>query len=80
MIPFCDIHRKENGQIEAKFSVEIELLRLLEKYFNFRSHFIDSHQVWGNIENGTWTGNVGLVYNKVSFPILYLKIIKSFLT
>lgn len=52
------------------YSVKFELLKLLETRFNFQSHLIDEQRNWGVYQgNGTWTGSVGSVLNKV----LYLK-------
>ncbi len=78
ILPFCNIlppdpifdnqfKHKTDNKIKLGYSVEFELLKLLELRFNFTSHFIDEQQDWGeNLGNGTWTGSVGRVINKVT--------------
>ena len=47
--------------------MELQLLSILEKRFQFRANLIDGHQQWGMQVNGTWTGVVGQVYNGVNY-------------
>ncbi len=55
------------------FSAELELLKVLETLFNFRSNLIDEQRNWGiNQGNGTWTGSVGSVLKKVLKYLLLL--------
>ncbi len=46
--------------------MELELLKLLEKRYNFKTVFVDGYQQWGMKVNGTWTGVVGQVYYGVT--------------
>lgn len=62
-------------------SIEPELLKLLEKKFNFRSSFVDGGQKWGmQLSNGTWDGIVGQVLYKVCFRVFNVLKIKLYLS
>lgn len=59
--------------------MELELLKILQKRYNFRTYFIDGHQEWGVQVNGTWTGVVGQVLYEVIYCFyLYTKNIVKF--
>lgn len=47
------------------FSMEGEMLRALQKEYNFGTTLVDGHDVWGILVNQTWTGVVGDVYYDV---------------
>ena len=46
--------------------MELELLKLFEKKFNFHANLIDGKNDWGNLVNGSWNGIVGQVNNGAS--------------
>ena len=64
-LPACVISR-ENGKLVAKSGLEIELLEMLKRKYNFSTNFIDGMQEWGVIINGSWTGIINQILNKVS--------------
>ena len=76
VFPFCNLLRM-NGKVYAKFSMEIELLRMLERQFNFSSNLVDGQDVWGAKVNNIWNGVVGQVYYGVSALQLYIYIFTS---
>ena len=56
-----------NSDNVIEVGYEIMILREMSKQFNFTYQFIDAKQDWGNIlSDGTWTGIVGHLVNKVS--------------
>lgn len=47
--------------------MDAELLKIMERHYNFTSHLIDERHNWGILlPNGTWTGSVGRVIKKVT--------------
>lgn len=65
ILPFCDLTR--NTQNELELSIDLELLKTAEKYFNFTANLINQKQDWGLIDSkGLWTGSTGSVVNRVS--------------
>ena len=52
--------------------MELELLKLFEKHFNFHANLVDGKNDWGNVINGTWNGIVGQVANGASFTRVHL--------
>ncbi|KAJ6221499.1 hypothetical protein RDWZM_000044 [Blomia tropicalis] len=63
LLPYCYMTSR-NGTIIAEYSFELEILRIMSKYFRFRYKLIDSHLDWGmKLPNGEWTGTTGLVVN-----------------
>lgn len=66
MIPFCNILPSNKNKVIMGYSLEFELLKMLETRFNFKSYFIDEHNNWGiHLGNGTWSGSVGKILNEV---------------
>lgn len=66
MLPYCEIINN-NGSITVLYSLETELLKIVENKFRFHSKLIDAEQKWGSKTNGTWNGIVGLIYKRVNF-------------
>lgn len=48
-----------------KSSVEVKMLNILAKKYNFDYQVIYANQSWGSFVDGVWLGSVGYVYNKV---------------
>ena len=46
--------------------METEILKILQKRFNFGVNLIDGKGAWGMFLKGQWTGVVGRVYSKAS--------------
>ncbi|KAJ6222831.1 hypothetical protein RDWZM_001376, partial [Blomia tropicalis] len=65
MLPYCEIINN-NGSITVLYSLETELLKIVENKFRFHSKLIDAEQKWGSKTNGTWNGIVGLIYKRVA--------------
>lgn len=81
-MPYCNISRDtRSGALRMHFSMEGELLQVLEQKCNFRANLVDGHQTWGmRLPNGSWTGVIGQVYSEVSSKILKLFLILIFFT
>lgn len=60
--PFCDLDRTVPGVTKFKFSMESELLSVLQAQYNFSSNLLFANDIWGAYVNGTWTGLIGDVY------------------
>lgn len=77
-MPYCHIERDKDGKLTARYSMEIQLLRLFAERYNFRYNLIDANQQWGMIVNGTWTGAIGqVVYGVWLYEIQIREQIKS---
>ena len=64
-MPYCDISFSDGNYILMQNTVEVKMLYVLMKKFNFLSQVIYANQSWGAIENGVWVGSVGHLHNKV---------------
>ena len=64
-MPFCKISQNKNGTISAEYSMEIQILKILEVKYNFKSKLLDAKQMWGTLVNGTWNGMVAQILNNV---------------
>lgn len=63
--PFCKFKVVDNKIIKL-YSVDFELLKVLESRFNFKANLIDAHKNFGNLVDGQhWTGVFGHVTNQV---------------
>lgn len=79
-VPFCRLVRDEaNGEkLKARFSIEMQLLNVLEKRYFFQSNLIDARRRWGLINRaGQWTGVIGSIVNGVSLFNFLLTLIKT---
>ena len=65
-MPYCIYRKASNGKYVGQYSVDLELLHILEKRFNFRSNLLHSNDNWAQIVNGSWTGVVGNIVNGIS--------------
>ena len=61
LLPYCNIKQSSTGEIEVKYAMETELLKVLERKFNFQTNYIYGKQ--------SWPGMLGQVVNYVSFKL-----------
>lgn len=52
--------------------MESELLKALEKRFNFTAHLVDGHDMWGMLVNNQWTGMLREVIDEVQRKDMFL--------
>lgn len=65
MLPHVN-YTSENGLVKFSGGYEVEILKILSAKFNFSYELLDCEQQWGSINaDGTWTGVVGKLVNKV---------------
>ncbi len=60
--------------VKMGYSMDYQLLKMLQLKYNFSSRFNDEHGNWGLIDQtGHWNGSVGNVLNQVMFKFKTLK-------
>ena len=64
-MPACVVYR-ENGKLIVDSGIDVELLKMMERKYNFATKYIDGNQDWGSLINGRWTGIINQVLNNVS--------------
>ncbi len=81
MKPFCTIlpnKNKTSHNVKMSYSMDYELLKVLQHRYNFSSYLINEQGNWGLIDqNGHWNGSVGKIINQVitKYKLLLLKLI-----
>ncbi len=72
MAPFCRIKVDKNNvtaSVDGQ-SIEMDLLAILAVKFNFSSKLVYGGDDWGYEVNGSWSGAIGQVVNKVSIEFI----------
>ena len=65
--PYCSytVGADDGQTVIPEYSIEFELLKVMEKTINFTGQLVDAKNAWGMKVNGSWNGLIKQVFTGV---------------